>query len=68
MSLMEKENFIDFKSIVNDKIWNRIVAAVLSKFVVESSGALEIYFNFTTAPGKKVEILNFLQKKMSLLK
>ena len=60
-ALIEKENFIDFKSIVNDKIWNSIAVAVLSKFVVDSSGEIEIYYNFTTVPDKKVEILNFLQ-------
>ena len=59
---MEKENLIDFKIIVNDKIWNSIAVSVLSKFVVESSGAIEIYYNVSTVPDKKVKILDFLQK------
>ena len=63
---MEKGNFIDFESIVTDKICYTIAVAVSIKFVVASSGAIEIYCNFPTVLDKKVEILNFLQKNEPL--
>lgn len=53
---MNQNDFIDFKSIVNNTIWNTIATSTISTYEAESNGQVNIYYDYSDIVSKKVEM------------